>query len=187
MHFLYNQNQSKVCKYINKLIYVNYNYHIQSFFFIYVYIRKNMSFLRQLARIRLKPLLRTIKLYTLKRSKNKQKQIIIITIVIVLMLFIQFGYHSIYILYLYGHPFCLDAFHVALLTTAQTGAIFLVSLVMLLLKRILKDSYILPIIGVIFYVSSLILFGIAKKIWLLYLCKSIESSSPSYVVLILFF
>lgn len=86
---------------------------------IFLCIRKNICFVRQLRRIRLKPLVRTIKLYTLKRSHSKQKQLIVITIVIILMLFLQFGYYSIYILYLYGRPFCLDAFHVALLATAQ--------------------------------------------------------------------
>jgi hypothetical protein len=132
-----------------------------------------MSFIRQLARIRLKPILRVITVFIVKRSGSKRQRIILLTIVNILLLFILFGYTSIFALYLYGHPFCLDAFHVGLLSLSQALTIFLLAFFLILCKKILNDSYVLPLLGTLGLMVGLTLFGLAKRLWLAYIGKVI--------------
>ena len=131
--------------------------------------RRNISLIRQLTRARLKPITRIITVFVVKRSDNKRQSIILITIVTILLLFLLFGYSSIFALYLYGHPFCLDSFSVGLLSLAQASTIFIASFLIVLCKKKLNDSYFLPLIGSFAFTSGLILFSVAKKIWLLYI------------------
>lgn len=122
-----------------------------------------------------------ITVFTVKRSNSKRQRIILITIVTILLLFIVYGYHSIFLLYLYGYPFCLDAFHVGLLSLAQAITIFVITFLIMLCKKTLNDTYILPIVGSLAFIASLVLFSIVKKIWLLYIGKIILISIYLYL------
>lgn len=110
-------------------------------------------------------------MFVVKRSDNKRQLIILITIVTILLLFVLFGYSSVFALYLYGHPFCLDSFSVGLLSLAQASTVFIMSFLIILCKQKLSDSYFLPLIGSFAFTSGLILFSVAKKMWLLYIGK----------------
>ncbi len=61
--------------------------------------RKNLSLIQQLARIRVKPLIRIVTVFTEKRSGNKQQQFIFITIVLILLYTMLLGYYSVFSLY----------------------------------------------------------------------------------------
>ncbi len=112
-------------------------------------------------------------MFIVKRSGSKRKWIILITIVTILLLFILFGYTSVFPLYLYGQPFCMDAFNVGLISLAQASTVFLISLLIMLCKKALNDTYLLPLLGSLGLIVGLILFSVAKRIWLLYIGKVI--------------
>ena len=135
--------------------------------------RRNISLIRQLARIRLKPITRIITVFVVKRSDSKRQRIILITIVTILLFFVLFGYTSIFSLYLYGHPFCLDAFSVALLSLAQALTVFIASFLVIVCKKFLNESYVLPLLGSFALTIGLTLFSVAKKLWLLYIGNAI--------------
>jgi FtsH-binding integral membrane protein len=120
-------------------------------------------------RIRLKPIMRVITVFAVKRYDNKRQLIVLITVVTVLLLFILFGYSSVFALYLYGHPFCLDAFNVGSLLLVQAFTVFLMSLLIMFCKKKSNDTYILPLLGSLALIIDLIIFSIAKRIWLLYI------------------
>lgn len=133
--------------------------------------RKNLSLIRQLSRIRLKPIARTITVFTVKRSGHKRQWLIVLTIVVILLLFMLYGYVTMFALYLYGRPFCLNAFSVGMLSLAQALTIIPVSLIFMLCKNKLDNNYVLPIVGSLFFMIGLVLFSIAKQLWLLYIGK----------------
>lgn len=84
-----------------------------------------------------------------------------------------YGYTSIFALYLYGHPFCLDAFNVGMLSLSQALTIIPISLMIMLCKNKLDKTYILPLLGSFSFIIGLIIFSISKKLWLLYIGKVI--------------
>ena len=91
----------------------------------------------------------------------------------ILALFILYGYTSVFTLYLYGHPFCLDALHVAFISLAQALTISIISLLIVFSKKTSDETYTLPILGSIALITGLTVFGIAKRVWLLYIGKVI--------------
>lgn len=134
---------------------------------------KNLSFIRQLFRVRLKPIIRMITVFTIKRSGHKRQSLFLITIVMILVLFIFYGYSSVFTLYLYGHPFCLNALHVALITLAQSLTVSIVSLLIIFSKKTFDKTYILPLFGSIALIIGLSVFSFVKQVWLLYIGKRI--------------
>jgi hypothetical protein len=140
-----------------------------------------MSLIRQLARIRLKPIIGVITVFVVKRSGNKRQWIILLTIATIFLLSVLFGYSSVFALYLYGRPFCLDAFHVGLITLAQGLTIFLMSSLIILCKKTTNDTYIFPILGSIALIVGLSVFSVAKKMWLVYIGKVIVVVVSSFV------
>jgi hypothetical protein len=91
----------------------------------------------------------------------------------ILLLFILYGYTSVFTLYLYGHPFCLDALNVAFISLAQALTVSIISLLIVLSKRTFDKTYILPLLGSIALIIGLTIFSFVKKIWLLYIGKRI--------------
>lgn len=125
--------------------------------------------LRQLLCIRFKPIIRVITVFTKKRSHAKRQWLFLITIVMILVLFILYGYTSVFTLYLYGYPFCLDALHVGFISLAQALTISIISLFIVFSKKTFDHTYLLPILGSITLIVGLIGFSLAKKVWLLYI------------------
>jgi hypothetical protein len=131
--------------------------------------RRNVSIIRQLARIRLKPIVRSVTVFIVKRSGNKRQQLALITIVIILLQVVLLGYFSVFALYLYGRPLCLDALHVSILSSAQAVVVFLLSMVTGFCKKSLGSTYLLPVLGSLAVIVNLIILSLAKRIWLLYI------------------
>jgi hypothetical protein len=131
--------------------------------------RRNVSLIRQLARIRIKPIARIVTVFTAKRSGSKRLQLAIITIVLILIQSVLFGYLSVFALYLYGRPMCFDSLNVSLLSSVPAIAVFLLSMFTALIKKPMDRTYLLPILGSIAAIINLIMLGLAKRIWLLYI------------------
>jgi hypothetical protein len=128
-----------------------------------------MSLIRQLAQIRLKPIIRTVTVFTMKRSGKNRQQLVLITIVSILIQVILLGYFSVLLLYLYGRPLCLDALNVSLLSSAQAVAVFLLSMLTALRKKPFKRTYLLATLGSLGVIVNLIILSFAKRLWLIYI------------------
>jgi hypothetical protein len=120
-------------------------------------------------RIRIKPLVRIVTVFTRKRSGPKRQQLALITIVTILLQVMLLGSLSIVSLYLYGRPMCLDALHVSLLSSTQAIAVVLLSMVTALSKISLKKTYLLSTLGTFAIIAHLIILSLARRVWLLYI------------------
>jgi len=107
--------------------------------------------------------------FTVKRSGSKRQQLALITIILILLQTVLLGYLSIFSLYLYGRPLCLDALHVSLLSSTQAIILFLLSMLAALSKKSLDNTYLLPVLGSLAVIVNIIIVGFAKRIWLLYI------------------
>lgn len=141
--------------------------------FSFILNRQGLSLIRQLARIRLKPIARIVTVFTAKREENKRQQLALITIVIILLQMTLVGYYSIFSLYLYGRPLCLDALHVSLLATVRGGATFLLSTLTAFWKKTFDKTYFAAMSGSFAFMVSVVIFGLAKSLWLLYVGETI--------------
>lgn len=155
-----------MCKYKNKvLIDILKNL----VYYLLLCNRQNLSLIRQLARIRVKPLIRIVTVFTVKRSGNKQQQFIFITIVLILLHTMLLGFLSVISLYLYGRPLCLDAFHVSILSSAHGIFTVLLSLIAARIKIEFDKTYWWAVLGSLGIIANLIILSLAKTIWLLYI------------------
>jgi hypothetical protein len=137
--------------------------------------RRNESIIRQMARIRLNPIIHCIKVFLIKRPGHNQQHLILISIVNILLLLMLFGYMNVFTLFAYGRPFCMHALGVGLLaTTHAISACFLTLIISLFRKQKLDKTYFWPIIGLLALAVDLVLFGLAKSTWLLYIGLFIE-------------
>jgi hypothetical protein len=133
------------------------------------YFRRHASLIHQLSRIRLKVVLRVVNVFIINRPNNNRLQLLLITLVTFLLLFMLFGFYSVFTLYIYGRPFCLDALNVAFISMAQAIAIFFFNMIAILSKQKLDKTFLPPILGSVALIINLLLFGLAKRIWLLYI------------------
>jgi hypothetical protein len=131
--------------------------------------RRDLSLIQQLARIRVKPLIRIVKVFTVKRSGNKQQQLIFITIVLILLQTILLGYLSVFSLYLYGRPFCLDALQVSILSSVQGTVTVVLSLIAARSKIRFEKTYWWSVFASLAVIAHLIILSLAKTVWLLYI------------------
>ena len=129
--------------------------------------------IRQLSRIRLKPILRVVKVFTVKRADSKRKQLAFITIVLILLQTVIFGYLSVLTLYLYGRPLCLDALNVSLLSATQAVITFILSILAAVSKKSFDNTYLPPVLGAFAVIVKLVIISVAKRIWLLYIGRMI--------------
>jgi hypothetical protein len=107
--------------------------------------------------------------FTAKRSGNKQQQFILITIVLILIQTILLGYFSVFSLYLYGRPFCLDALHVSILSSVQAIITVVLSLIAARVKVRFDKTYVWAVLGSFAVIANLIILSLAKTVWLLYI------------------
>ena len=108
-------------------------------------------------------------MFTVKRSGNKRQQLALITITFILLQVVLLGYFSVFALYLYGRPMCLDALRVGFLSAVQAIAVFMLCIVAAVSKKSLDGTYLLAMLGSVAIITNLIIFGFAKRIWLLYI------------------
>lgn len=127
-----------------------------------------------MARIRLKPIVHAVTVFTANRSDSKRQQLVLITIVSILLQAVLLGYLSVFSLYLYGRPICMDALHVSLLSTAQAIVVFLLSIPIAFIKKTLDGTYLVPVLGSLAVIIDLIILSFAKKIWLLYIGNNLD-------------
>jgi hypothetical protein len=118
--------------------------------------------------VRLEPIKRIAQVFAVKRPGNNRLKLVLISIATVLLLFVHFGYYSMYILYLYGRPFCMNALMVSLISSAQALCIILLTSLAVRFKRQMDTTYLPPIIGTLALAVDLSIFGLAKVVWLLY-------------------
>jgi len=112
---------------------------------------------------------RIVTVFAAKRSGTKQQQLVLITIVIILLQIMVLGALSMFSLYLYGRPMCLDALRVSFLAGTQAVAVVLFSILTALSKKSLDKTYVLAILGSLAAVINLIIVSFARRIWLLYI------------------
>ena len=134
-----------------------------------VIFRRHVFIIRQLTRIRLLPIVRTFTVFFVKRSGKKQQHLVLITLITILIVFMASGPSSVRTLYLYGHPFCMDAVNVSLLLSSQSILAFALSLIAACVKKKLDNTFLLPILGLIAVASEFVLLGLARTIWPLYI------------------
>ncbi|CAF1194036.1 unnamed protein product [Adineta ricciae] len=137
---------------------------------------RNKSLILQITSIRLQPIIHCIQVFLTKRPGHNQQHLLLISITNILLLLMLFGYMSMFSLFAYGRPFCMNALDVGLLATTHAISACLFTLIISLLgKQQLDKSYSLPIIGLLALVGDLLLFGLAKSNWLLYMGAFIGS------------
>jgi hypothetical protein len=124
--------------------------------------------------------------FTVKRSGNKRQQLTFIIIVLILLRTVFFGYFSVFSLYLYGRPLCLDALHVSLLSSVQAVLTFLLSTCTALSKKSLDRTYLAAILGSFSVIINLIIVGLAKRIWLLYIGEDDLEFYLNYLYIVVF-
>jgi MFS family permease len=149
--------------------------------------RKIFYFIKQLKQVRLSPIRDTYQIFLIKRQGNDQRSIILLTLTKIMLFIILFGFASIYALYLYGKPLCFDALGVAILTSAQFSLMIIISIILSLWKNRFTNSLLVPFIGIFMYIISLVLFGLAQTIWLLYLGQIKKSRNLFFFKLIFVF
>lgn len=126
-------------------------------------------------RFRLKPIVRCIQVFLVKRPGRNQQHLFLISIVNILLLLMLFGYMSVFALFAYGRPFCMDAFHVGMLATTHAISVCVFTIIISCIKSERLDrTYVLPIVGLLAIVIDLIIFGLAKWTWLLYVGSFIK-------------
>ncbi|CAF0890649.1 unnamed protein product [Didymodactylos carnosus] len=136
---------------------------------------KHLSLLGKLRLIRFKkPLARIFKVFSVKRDPpSRRPTLICLTITSILLQLILFSSTSVHLVYLYGQPFCFNSLRASILSCAGTVSMVLVSAAILLFTRLTKidllQSFLFPIIGTCTYLIHLILFGVAKTTWVLYI------------------
>jgi len=131
--------------------------------------QKFFGFLKQLKQIRLSPIRDTYRVFLIKRNGNDQRSIILLTVAQIMLYIVLFGFTSIYALYLYGQPLCLNVLGLAIVTSAQFTLMIILSITITLCQNRFTKSLLLPFIGILMYIVHLVIVGIAQTIWLLYM------------------
>jgi hypothetical protein len=114
-----------------------------------------------------------VTVFIVKRSGNNRQQLAFLSVILILLQSVVLGYFSVLPLYLYGRPMCLDALHVSLLASVQSILAFLLSILTALCKKSFDSTYLAPVLGSFAVIINLVIIGLAKQIWLLYIGKII--------------
>lgn len=132
--------------------------------------RSILNFFKQMKRIRFGPIRGTYRVFLIRRPGHDQRHIILLTLIQIVLFVILFGFVNIHALYLYGKPLCFNALDLAILTSAQFSLMIVISIALSCFRKFdLFSSMVIPLVGTITYMVHLILFGLAKVVWLLYL------------------
>ena len=131
--------------------------------------RNPLQWLARLKEIRFSPIRAAYRVFLVRRRGHDQRTIILLTLIQILLFIVLFGFVSIHPLYLYGKPLCFNVLDLAILTSAQFTLMILISLALSFLQKYpAVNSMFVPLIGIATYAVHLILFGVAQKVWLVY-------------------
>ncbi|CAF1050338.1 unnamed protein product [Didymodactylos carnosus] len=133
----------------------------------------HLNIFQQLKLIRLTPIFKVLQVFTIERKSNKRKILLLTVFTHLSIIVMIYGSFSVTYLYLYGQPFCWGSWEVSLNSSAQAILVLLLTIVFTL--TITSDSFLIPMTGVITFMIQLVLFGIARSTWLLYLGVKEES------------
>ena len=134
---------------------------------------QHLNIFRQLRLVRVRTVIDALRIFFVKREGHKQRSLLLLVTVHVLIIAMMCGQSAMYYIYLYGAPFCFDSFDVSLNCVAQAVAVILLTTVFTLTISKRTDHLILPVLGVSAYITQLVLFGLATKVWMLYLAVGI--------------
>jgi MFS family permease len=135
----------------------------------------HLNFFQQLKLTDVKAITKMFKVFFVKREHHKQRSLLILVVIHLSLIVMICGQLAVYYLYLYGAPFCLDSFGVSLNSVAQTVATVLLTIPFTLTVAKNSDHLLIPSIGCLALMAQLILFGIARVVWILYLAVCIGS------------
>ena len=139
---------------------------------------RHQNFFRQLGQIDLMAAVRVFRVYTRRREEHKQRTLLLLVTTHLSIIAMICGYVAIYYLYLYGAPFCMDAFGVSLTSTAQTVSMILLTIPFAMSMGKHSDHLVLPALGTLAYMAQLVIFGIGQSVWLIYLAVCISGLFP---------
>ena len=134
-----------------------------------------MNIFQQLRRVNLVSTKRIIQVFFRSREGHKQRSLLLLVAIHLSVIVIICAFIAVYYLYLYGAPFCMDSWGVSLNSVAQTAAITVLTIPFTLTIAEKTDHLVLPMIGCLAFIAQLILFGLAKEIWMLYLSVCVGS------------
>jgi MFS family permease len=136
---------------------------------------QHLNIFQQLAKTELRPVTRIFKVFLAKREEHKQRSLLIMICAHLCIIVMIYGFFAMTYIYLYGAPFCMDSFGVSLTTMAQAVTMVLLTVPFTLLIGKRSDHLFLPMLGCLAYMAQLVLFGIAKEVWMIYLAICIGS------------
>ncbi|CAF0856944.1 unnamed protein product [Adineta ricciae] len=134
---------------------------------------QHLNFFQQLKRVKLNLIKNVFRVFFVKRSEHQQRSLLFLVVIHLLIVVMVMGNMSVIYLFLYGAPFCLDSFGVSLNSVAQTVSVVLLTIPFTLTIAKRSDHLILPALGCLAYMIQLVLFGIAQRIWILYVAVCI--------------
>ena len=145
---------------------------------------QHLNVFQQLKLVRLRPIINTFRVFFVKREGHKQRSVLLLVGSHSTIMIMVCANTAMYYIYLYGAPFCLDSFGVSLISTAQTAFAILLTIPCTLFITNRTDHLILPIIGCLSYMAQLTLFGIANKVWMIYVAVCVGALYSIFVPVI---
>ena len=130
---------------------------------------QHLHFFQQLKHVKFGIVSKVFRVFFVKRQEHRQRSLFMLVSIHLSLIVMIIGYMSIYYLYLYGEPFCLDSLGVSLNSVAQTVTIVLLTIPFTLTIAKRTDHLVIPMFGCLAYMIQLVLFGIARQIWMIYL------------------
>ena len=134
---------------------------------------QHLNIFQQLRLVKIKPVIDAFRVFFVKREGHKQRSLLLLVGTHLFIVAMVCGQMAMYYIYLYGAPFCFDSFDVSLNSVVQAVLVILLTVpfTLTILKR--TDHLILPVLGSLAYMIQLVLFGLATKVWMLYLAVCI--------------
>ncbi|CAF2312427.1 unnamed protein product [Rotaria sp. Silwood2] len=134
---------------------------------------QHLNIFQQLKKSEFRAITKGFQVFFVKRQEHKQRSLLILVTIHLLLIFMICGHISMYYLYLYGVPFCFDSFSVSVNSSVQTAATILLTIPFALFIAKRTDHLVLPGLGCLAFMTQLVLFGVARQNWILYLAVGI--------------
>jgi PCFT/HCP family folate transporter-like MFS transporter 1/3 len=134
---------------------------------------QHLNFLQQLKQVKFGSVAKVFQVFFVKRPEHRQRSLLMLVAIHLSLIVMLMGHTAIYYLYLYGTPFCFDSFGVSLNSLAQTviTILFTIPFTLTIAKR--TDHLVIPMLGFLAFMTQLVLVGIARDVWMLYLAVCI--------------
>jgi PCFT/HCP family folate transporter-like MFS transporter 1/3 len=134
---------------------------------------QHLNIFQQLKQTKLRPVIKIFRVFFVKREGHKQRSLLMLVSTHLCMITMTYGNLAMYYIYLYGAPFCFDSLGVSLNTAAQTVIMILFTIPFTLTVTKHSDHLAFPILGCLTFMTQLVLFGITKQVWMIYLAACI--------------